>query len=443
MASLSYDETNKRWLIQFLTPSGDRKSLTMKASIRSRDKGLSKAAAFKNHIEELIIAARSGTSPPTQVATWVSKLPSDTLTKLVNAGLLDQQQNPELQRLETFLNKWFSDRAGTKQSTVLTWRHVERNLKGYFGDDKLLKLVTEDDAENFERWLQSTEKLGDATRRKRVSIAKQMFKTAIKARLIESNPFSALKTASLANKKRQYFVTLEDTRRVLDACSNAEWRAIVSLGRFAAMRIPSEIRELKWTDVNWSAECLHVHAPKNEHHVGEGDRVVPLFPELRKHLWELHEETADGEIYVLPNIRNTTNVLPTLQRIIARAGMKVWPKAWQNMRASRATELENMFGTHKATEWCGHTEKIAAAHYWMVTADDISKAAATVSDEDLMQSDAYLMQNGCKTTRNGELAPLLNAANSLVFVPMRVALTTTSRARGTRTPNQRIMSSLL
>lgn len=424
MASLSYDDTNKRWFIQFLTPSGTRKSLTMKASPRTRDKGMSKAAAFKNHIEELVTAVKSGTSPPTQVVAWMSKLPDDTLAKLVDAGLVDQQQNPELQRLETFLEKWFADRAGTKQSTVLTWRNVERNLKAYFGPDKLLKLITEDDAENFERWLQSTEKLGDATRRKRVSIAKQMFKTAIKARLLTANPFSTLKTASLANRKRQHFVTLEDTRKVLDACSNAEWRALVALGRFAAMRIPSEIRNLKWTDVNWAAECLHVHAPKNEHHEGDGDRVVPLFPELRKHLWELHEQTADGEIYVLPNLRNTTNVLPTLRRIIERAGLKVWPKAWQNMRASRATELENMFGTHKATEWCGHTEKIAEAHYWMVTSADISKAAATISD-------AYMMQKGGKMTRNGEPATVQKAANSLGFVSCRVSSDTPSRARGT------------
>ena len=35
-----------------------------------------------------------------------------------------------------------------------------------------------------------------------------------------------------------------------------------------------------------------------------------------------------------------------------RAGLKPWPKAWQNLRASRATELDEMFsagnnlGTH-------------------------------------------------------------------------------------------------
>lgn len=59
-------------------------------------------------------------------------------------------------------------------------------------------------------------------------------------------------------------------------------------------------------------------------------------------------------------------------------------KAWKNMRARRANELENEFGAHKATEWCGHTEKIAKAHYWMVTPNAVSEAAGFVSDAHVM-----------------------------------------------------------
>ena len=224
-------------------------------------------------------------------------------------------------------------------------------------ESEVLLVRYRDDAESFERWLKSDQNLQDATRRKRVSIAKQMFKSAVKARLIQENPFAGLKTGSLANKKRQYFVTISEIRQVLRACSNAEWRAIVALGRFGALRVPSEIREMKWDDINWAENCFRVHAPKTEHHADAGDRIVPLFPELRKYLWELHEQTRSGERFVLPNIRHTTNVLPTLQRIIKRAGLKVWPMAWQNMRASWATELENEFGTHKAAEGRRRGEK--------------------------------------------------------------------------------------
>jgi len=113
-----------------------------------------------------------------------------------------------------------------------------------------------------------------------------------------------------------------------------------------------ECSNAEWVDINWAEGCFHVHAPKTEHHANDGDRVVPLFPEVRKYLWELHTQVDDGEVYALPNLRLTTNVIPTLQRIIKRAGLK----PWQNSRASRASELENEFGSHKATGWCGHTE---------------------------------------------------------------------------------------
>lgn len=76
------------------------------------------------------------------------------------------------------------------------------------------------------------------------------------------------------------------------------------------------------------------------------------------HLSELWDDTSASDIDVLPNLWHTTNVLSTLQQIIKRAGLKVWPRVWQNIPATRATELENEFGNHKATECCGRERKM-------------------------------------------------------------------------------------
>jgi len=317
---------------------------------------------------------------------------------------------------------FFRSRSGTKASTVLTWRNAERNLKEFFGADKRLRDITEDDAENFQRSLMAN--LAAATVRKRISIAKQMLTSARKARLIHSNPFSELKTGSLANKKRQYFVSHAETEKLLDACSTAEWRTLIALARYGALRIPSEIREMKWDDINWANDCIHVHATKTEHHEDDGERIVPMFPELRGELTVLWEHPESDSVYVLPNIRHTTNVIPTLVRIIKRAGLKVWPKPWQNMRASRATELENEFGAHKATQWCGHTEKIAEAHYWMVTDDAVSEAAAFVSV-------SHLSQKSGEEGGNGGQAELEESAFSLAGNSHPSSSTVLNRARGT------------
>jgi len=78
--------------------------------------------------------------------------------------------------------------------------------------------------------------------------------------------------------------------------------------------------------------------------------------------------------------KTNLNLHKPFRKIVENAGLVTGPTLFQNLRTSRATELENEFGTHKSTQWCGHTEKIAEAHYWMVTADDVMKAAAYVYD---------------------------------------------------------------
>lgn len=407
MASMNHDQTNKRWQIQFIAPTGKRKSVSMKAT-RGRDRGQSKAAVLKNHIEELCTAAKTGTSIPEKVAAWAEDLPDEFHAQLSEAGLLPSRdvsglETPEADYLGGWLDKWLNDREKTKDSTIATWKNARRNLIAYFGRDKLLRDITKNDAEMFERWLKDDQELAPATRRKRVSIAKQMLNSAVKDERIDDNPFSELKTASpKPNKKRQHYVTHDETRKILAACSDAEWRSAVALARYGGLRMPSESRNLRWEDVHWSESTMLVHATKTEHHEDEGIRCVPLFPELRKELTALWEQTEPGEEYVLPLVRLTTNLQPTMVRIIKRAGLVPWPKPWQNMRASRATELEDKFGAFKAAEWCGHTEKIAREHYLMMTDDVMERAINFVSDAHMMQNTPELGSTGQPAEMDGQ-----------------------------------------
>ncbi len=63
-----------------------------------------------------------------------------------------------------------------------------------------------------------------------------------------------------------------------------------------------------------------------------------------------------------------------LHKIIRRAGFEPWPRAWNNLRASRATELAEEFPGPVAAAWLGHTEEIADAHYRQVLPDHFAKA---------------------------------------------------------------------
>ena len=65
-----------------------------------------------------------------------------------------------------------------------------------------------------------------------------------------------------------------------------------------------------------------------------------------------------------------------MQKIIKRAGLTPWPKLWQNLRATRATELVSEgWPEYKVCKWLEHTKLVAEKHYWQVTDADFDQAA--------------------------------------------------------------------
>ncbi|GIS62067.1 MAG: hypothetical protein CM1200mP2_42920 [Planctomycetaceae bacterium] len=126
-------------------------------------------------------------------------------------------------------------------------------------------------------------RMAESTIRKRCGFAKQFLASAVKHELIPANPFEDLKSGSVTNPSRYYFVTREEADRVLDACPDAEWRLLFALSRYGGLRCPSEHFALRGGDVNWDRNRMTVRSPKTEHHPGGESRVIPLFPELRPH----------------------------------------------------------------------------------------------------------------------------------------------------------------
>ena len=71
-----------------------------------------------------------------------------------------------------------------------------------------------------------------------------------------------------------------------------------------------------------------------------------------------------------------SNLRRRFKKIVGRAGLQPWPKLFQNMRASRATELVKDFPEHVVTAWMGHSKKIAQKHYLQVTEEDYKQASS-------------------------------------------------------------------
>ena len=90
----------------------------------------------------------------------------------------------------------------------------------YFTTNKPLRDITPGDADEWRRWLLNDRSptLGDNSVRRYAGRAKQFFNAALRKRAITENPFADMRDCTVrANKAREYFVSIEDSAKVLDA----------------------------------------------------------------------------------------------------------------------------------------------------------------------------------------------------------------------------------
>ena len=129
---------------------------------------------------------------------------------------------------------------------------------------------------------------------------------------------------------------------------------------------------------------MKVTSPKTARS-GKGERIVPLFPELRAELDASFALDQPGTKIgltspVIGRYRGTeANLRTQLHRIADTAGVVKWPKPFIALRASRRTEMQAAgVKGYVLDAWFGHSAAVAAKHYLMVTEEDY--AAATDPD---------------------------------------------------------------
>ena len=368
MASIVSSKTGLR-RIDYFDLTGERKSLYLGKMAKKQ------ALTIVSHVEAILSAQVARMATPIETSAWLGSVGDKLHAKLVKQGLATSREPLVIsakEELGTFLDAYLASRGDVKKSTRTFYGHTRRCLIAYFGARKRLSEITVADAAKWKRWLASDQRLSESTVRRRCTMARQFFAEAVDDRIIETNPFGKLKGIGVqSNRDRDFFVTLEMAEKVLDACPDAEWRLIFALSRFGGLRCPSEHLSLTWGDVDFDAGRLTVHSPKTEHHHGKERRQIPLFPELREYLEDARELAGDlandPQKPIISRYRAGANLRTQLERIIGRAGLKPWPKLFQNLRATRETELAESFPIHVVCEWIGNSQAVAKKHYLQTT----------------------------------------------------------------------------
>lgn len=371
MASVSTSANGTRKIQQTL-PNGKRATLYVGRM------GKAVARDLADLIERLATAAKYGQNVDARDKAALEQLTDECYGKLVEWGLC-----PPRKAAVTVAQLIADYRASltVKAGTLAAYKQGLDDFEAYVGGSTKLADI---DARLVEQWKTSMRgRVAPATAAKRMRTVKNLMRKAVRWRLIPHSPCDGIAAGSQSNPARQFFVTPEVATKVMESITDPDLKLAFVLARWLGVRVPSELAGLTWGDVLWEQGKVRIKSPKTAHHEGADHRFAPLFPEVAKALQDAFDAAPEGATYVFgERLRSrgaTVNLRTALRRGIERAGLRPWPRLWQNLRASRATELAREYPGHVAASWLGHCAAVAQSHYWMVGDADFAKAVKGVS----------------------------------------------------------------
>jgi len=238
--------------------------------------------------------------------------------------------------------------------------------------------ISTGNADDWRQWLVN-KAYSDATISKAVKHAKHFFLMAKRKNIVRSNPFQHLRAGGEENASRKRYIAKSIVDQAIEHAPDIQWKMIIALVRYGGLRCPSEVLALKWSDIDWDSGRITVLSPKTKRQ-GKPYRVIPMFPELRHLLEDGFELAAEGAVHVISKYRQpNANLRTQFERILKRAGISPWERLFQNLRASRETELANEYPLHVVTAWLGNTELVASKHYLQVTDHHYDLAQGAIS----------------------------------------------------------------
>jgi integrase len=371
MATLR-ERKNGTWEIQFWNEYRQRKTITLSGRKFKRP-----TAERLRDVVKVLVDKKINDDPtkhkPTQ--EWIENAVPDIREKL---SRFDLWQGVSTRHTAKELWDTFLDQYGFQtESTQETFRNARDRFFPFFKPTDLIVKLTR---ERVEEWKQSLLASGyaKATVAGTIRKTKTVFNWAKKQKWITDSPLAGFAEGSYRNPAKDRVVTMEEYHKLLAACPDQEWRVIIALARIGGLR-PCEIMVLRWSDIGVGKgnKRFNVFSPKLNPHEHLRWREVPLFPLLLSELNQLRSIPGnEGQEFVINRFSNreNLNLVQPFTRIAERAGIGRIVRPFDNMRASRSTEVHRDYGAIAESKWLGHSKEVAKECYLMVTDDDFNAA---------------------------------------------------------------------
>ena len=272
---------------------GKRKTIPLGASYTKRT-----ATELMGIVETLVLYNANGTAVlDKRTQTWIETASPEIREKLAKVDLIEI---PPSHTLKEVWDQFLAQKVrGIKESTAKVYDAVRVRFFRVFRENELLEDLTKDRMQRWKEQLLDSSGLAEATVASTIKDVKAVFNWAVMQGWIEKSPLDGIGRGSFVNRKNDRIISMEEYRRLLDACPCQDWRVIVSLARIGGLRCPSELIALRWEDVNWKKKYFYVRSPKTEHLGDKEGRWVPIFPELRTELETLFPTLIQRVMFLL------------------------------------------------------------------------------------------------------------------------------------------------
>jgi integrase len=245
-----------RYRIDFTDHTGQRRALRLGVSDRKYAEGV------RAHIEKIVEAKITGQPLPKATAEWVASVGEPIRSKLESWDLIEPQVKRRVPTLGELVSEYLELRKPqVKPGTYKPLKYAVRSLTAVLSPDTPLDQITPVDAHRV--YAEFRKALCESTANKRMQTCKAIFRFAAECGYITTNPFAVIRGLVVRGKRERHkYVPSEEVAKLLKAIPNLEVRTIIALARWNGLRIPSEIRDLRWRDIDWEKRRMIIRSPK-------------------------------------------------------------------------------------------------------------------------------------------------------------------------------------
>lgn len=322
----------------------------------------SDAQAAANAIDGFLRAEQLGEPLDRKTRIYFETAPADLIRRFSALGFSVARANQTVHDCWTeFLR---SEENRVKDSTTLHRVTVYNRFRAFFGTKVRFADLTGEYVQEFRSELDRL--YAPTTVNKSIADLRTFGKWAVERGYAAENPFLLVRRGPTGNRSRDFQVPSEWTARILDSCPSQSWRTLYCLWRHAGLR-QQEPLGLTRQSVDLDGRKLRVHSTKTERY-GEnhGDRIVPIVPTLYAELERQLALMPKSEPFLIYENRRK-GFDSGFRRILFDAGLKKWPKTFQNLRSSCENDwVREGIPPHVVASWLGHSVKTQEAYYLRV-----------------------------------------------------------------------------